>query len=101
MTGGVRQLGIPTPCLRHVFDMVVDRLVQQAILQVLEPILEPTFSASSAVYPGQVGSPTRAGGFRPGRKQHQALDALAFGIKTRNVQWVLDADISRFLDTAS
>ena len=32
-------------------------------------------------------------GFRPGRGQHDALDALAYGIKGRNVRWILDADI--------
>jgi RNA-directed DNA polymerase len=36
-------------------------------------------------------------GFRPGRNQHQALDALYVGLKQRKVNWVLDADISRFL----
>ena len=38
-------------------------------------------------------------GFRPGRSPHQALDALAVGIGTRKVNWVLDADIRRFYDT--
>ena len=37
-------------------------------------------------------------GFRPGRSPHQALDALAVGIGTRRVNWVLDADIRRFYD---
>jgi hypothetical protein len=35
-------------------------------------------------------------GFRPGRSPHDALDALATGIKRRKVSWVLDADISDF-----
>ncbi len=35
-------------------------------------------------------------GFRPGRKPHDALDALAAGITTRRVNWVLDADIRDF-----
>jgi RNA-directed DNA polymerase len=35
-------------------------------------------------------------GFRPGRSPHDALDALAAGIKRRKVSWVLDADISDF-----
>jgi RNA-directed DNA polymerase len=38
-------------------------------------------------------------GFRPGRGQHDALDALAYGIKGRNVRWILDADIRSFFDT--
>jgi RNA-directed DNA polymerase len=36
-------------------------------------------------------------GFRPGRSPHQALDALAVGIGTRKVNWVLDADIRKFI----
>jgi hypothetical protein len=28
---------------------------------------------------------------------HQALDALAAGIRTRKVSWVLDADIRKFM----
>ena len=35
-------------------------------------------------------------GFRPRRGPHQALDALATGITTRRVNWVLDADIRDF-----
>jgi group II intron reverse transcriptase/maturase len=37
-------------------------------------------------------------GFRPGRKQHDALDALAVGITVEKVNWVLDADIRGFFD---
>ena len=40
-------------------------------------------------------------GFRPGRNQHDALDALAYGINARKINWVLDADIARFFDTLS
>jgi len=35
-------------------------------------------------------------GFRPGRSQHQALDALVVGIYRRRVNWILDADIRPF-----
>jgi RNA-directed DNA polymerase len=35
-------------------------------------------------------------GFRPGRKPHDALDALTVGITQRRVNWVLDADIRDF-----
>ena len=38
-------------------------------------------------------------GFRPGRSPHHALDALAVGIGTKKVNWVLDADIRGFFDT--
>ena len=37
-------------------------------------------------------------GFRPGRGQHDALDALHVGILRKQVNWVLDADIQGFFD---
>ena len=37
-------------------------------------------------------------GFRPGRSKHQALDALAYAIYKKRVNWVLDADIQGFFD---
>jgi group II intron reverse transcriptase/maturase len=37
-------------------------------------------------------------GFRPGRSQHDALDALSVGIGTARVNWILDADIRSFFD---
>jgi len=37
-------------------------------------------------------------GFRPGRGQHDALDALAAGIENRAMNWILDADIKGFFD---
>jgi retron-type reverse transcriptase len=40
-------------------------------------------------------------GFRPGRGQHDALDALAVGIGDRAVNWILDADIAGFFDNIS
>jgi len=45
--------------------------------------------------------PTHPYGFRPGRGQHDALDALHAGIYRRQVSWVLDADIQGFLEAAS
>jgi group II intron reverse transcriptase/maturase len=38
-------------------------------------------------------------GFRPGRKPHDALDALAWSLRWKRVGWVLDADIRGFFDT--
>jgi hypothetical protein len=38
---------------------------------------------------------------RPGRSQHQALDALYTGLLTRKVNWVLDLDIHNFFDGLS
>jgi RNA-directed DNA polymerase len=37
-------------------------------------------------------------GFRPGRSQHDALDALWMGIMRKKVNWVLDADVRDFFD---
>src|SRR3954447_3098567 len=41
-------------------------------------------------------------GFRPGRSQHDALDALMVGIReTKGVSWIIDADLKSFFDTVS
>src|SRR5216684_1629054 len=40
-------------------------------------------------------------GFRPGRSQHDALDALATAITRTPVNWILDADIRSFFDSVS
>jgi RNA-directed DNA polymerase len=65
-----------------------DKIVQQAVATILEAIYEEDFLGFSY-------------GFRPGRGQHDALDALHVGILRKQVNWVLDADIRAFLDTAS
>ena len=39
-------------------------------------------------------------GFRPGRGQHDALDALVVGIGSTKVNWILDSDIRSFSDHA-
>jgi RNA-directed DNA polymerase len=65
-----------------------DKIIQAAVVMILTPIYEAEFLGFSY-------------GFRPGRSQHDALDALAYGIKGRNIWWILDADISRFFDTIS
>jgi RNA-directed DNA polymerase len=67
---------------------VEDKIVQQAVATVLEAIYEEDFIGFSY-------------GFRPGRGQHDALDALHVGILRKRVNWVLDADIRGFLDVAS
>ena len=63
-----------------------DKIVQQAVVTVLEAIYEEDFVGFSY-------------GFRPGRGQHDALDALHVGILRRQVNWVLDADIQGFFDS--
>ncbi len=40
-------------------------------------------------------------GFRPGRSQHDALDALIVGISNTKVNYILDADIRSFFDEVS
>jgi len=65
---------------------IEDKIVQAAVVLILTPIYEAEFLGFSY-------------GFRPGRGQHDALDALAYGIKGRNVRWILDADIRSFFDT--
>jgi group II intron reverse transcriptase/maturase len=40
-------------------------------------------------------------GFRPGRSQHKALEALFCGLHQRRVNWVLDLDVRSFFDRLS
>src|SRR5262245_48086660 len=64
---------------------IEDKIVQAAVVTVLTPIYESEFLGFSY-------------GFRPKRSQHQALDALAFGIGKRRINWVLDCDVQSFFD---
>jgi RNA-directed DNA polymerase len=75
--GRQRPLGVPT---------LEDKLVQRAVVEVLGAIYERDFLGFSY-------------GFRPTRSPHHALDALAVGVETTKVKWVLDADIQGFFDT--
>ncbi|MFZ6766638.1 group II intron reverse transcriptase/maturase [Undibacterium sp. Di26W] len=74
--GKLRPLGIAA---------LEDKIVQQAISLVLGAIYEQDFLGFSY-------------GFRPGKGQHDALDALSEGIEGRKVNWILDADIRSFFD---
>ena len=74
--GKQRALGIA--CLE-------DKIVQQAVTTVLSAIYEQDFLGFSY-------------GWRQGRSQHDALDALTVGIKSQDVNWILDADIAAFFD---
>ena len=74
--GRQRPLGVTT---------LEDKLVQRATTEVLNTIYETDFMGFSY-------------GFRPGRSQHNALDALYVGLLTKKVNWVLDADIRGFFD---
>jgi group II intron reverse transcriptase/maturase len=63
-----------------------DKIVQRATTEVLNAVYEADFQECSF-------------GFRPGRSQHDALDAVTVAIEQRKVSWVLDADIRGFFDT--
>jgi len=75
--GKMRPLGIPT---------LEDKIVQQAARMLMEPIYERSVFVGVSY------------GYRPGRSQHDALDALAVAL-TQRVSWVLDGDIQAFFDT--
>ena len=62
-----------------------DKVVQHAVGVVLTQIWEEDFWGCSY-------------GFRPGRSQHDALDALYVGITRKKVNWVLDLDVRSFFD---
>ena len=73
--GRQRPLGVPA---------LEDKIVQRATVEVLNAIYETDFLGFSY-------------GFRPGRSQHRALDALYTGLLTKKVNWVLDVDIRGFV----
>jgi len=75
--GKMRPLGIPT---------LEDKIVQQAARMLMEPIYERSVFVGVSY------------GYRPGRSQHDALDALSVALG-RRVSWVLDGDIQSFFDT--
>ncbi len=77
--GGKRPLGVTT---------LEDKIVQSAVAEVLSAIYEADFLGFSY-------------GFRPGKSPHHALSALQIAIITRRVNWILDADISKFFDSVN
>lgn len=76
-SGGQRPVGLAA---------LEDKIVQHAVSTVMSAVYEADFLGFSY-------------GFRPGRSQHDALDALWVGLMQRRVNWVLDADIQGFFDT--
>jgi RNA-directed DNA polymerase len=62
-----------------------DKIAQAAVVRVLNQIWEEDFLDFSY-------------GFRPGRSQHDALDALYVGITSKKVNYVVDLDIRSFFD---
>jgi RNA-directed DNA polymerase len=65
-----------------------DKIVQRATVAVLNAIYEEDFLGFSY-------------GFRPGRGAHDALDALSTAIDRTKVNFIVDADIAKFLESAS
>jgi RNA-directed DNA polymerase len=87
----LRQRYIPKPYGRHRPQGIAaleDNIVQRAVVEMLNAIYEEDFLGFSY-------------GFRPGRGQHDALDALAVGITRTKVSWIVDADIAGFFDAVS
>jgi len=74
--GRLRPLGIAA---------LEDKIVQRVVAEVLNSIYEMDFLGFSY-------------GFRPGRRAHEALDALAVGIRMKKISWILDADIRGYFD---
>src|SRR5205807_2280756 len=65
-----------------------DKIVQRAVVEVMNAIYEQDFAEFCY-------------GFREGRSQHDALDALYLGIEEKKVNWILDVDIRAFFDSLS
>lgn len=74
--GKSRPLGIP---------VIKDRVAQGAVKLVLEPIFEADFEDCSH-------------GFRPGRRQHDALEQIRKELRAGRME-VYDADLSSYFDT--
>jgi RNA-directed DNA polymerase len=60
-----------------------DKIVQRAVTEIRNAIYEVDFPGFSY-------------GFRPGRRAHIALDALAVGIRYKKISWILDADVRSY-----
>jgi len=75
--GSKRPLGIPT---------TEDKIVEGAVLEILSAIYEVDFHGFNY-------------GFRPGKSAHDALQSLQTALQKGKVNWVLDADITKFFDS--
>jgi len=74
--GRQRPIGVP---------VLEDKIVQRAVVEVMNAIYEVDFVGFSY-------------GFRPGRNQHNALDAVTVALESKKVNWVLDVDIRGYFD---
>jgi RNA-directed DNA polymerase len=72
-----RPIGIPT---------LADKVLQRAVVMLLGPIYETLF------HPGSYG-------FRPGRDQHQAINALRNWLVQHRGGWLVEVDVRKFFDT--
>jgi RNA-directed DNA polymerase len=77
--GKLRPLGIAA---------LEDKIVQAAMVELLSQIYEVDFNGFSY-------------GYRPGKSQHNALDAVSVGLQKRKVNWILDVDVQSFFDSIS
>ena len=77
--GKLRSLGIPT---------IKDRIYQEIIRMALEPEWEAKFEATSY-------------GFRPKRRQHDAISRIYYNIKSGKWCWVFEGDFKSCFDTLS
>ena len=89
-----RRVFIPKPDGRQrplAIAALEDKIVQRAVVEVLNAIYE---DEAHGFYGFSYG-------FRPGRGAHDAMDALVVGIESKQVNWILDADIQSFFDEIS
>ena len=77
--GKMRSLGIPT---------IKDRIYQEIIRLALEPAWEAIFEPTSY-------------GFRPQRRQHDAIQRIHYNIKSGKWCWVFEGDFKSCFDTLS
>ena len=66
-------------------QVIEDKIVQGAVVEILNSIYEGDFAAFSY-------------GFRPGKSQHMALQALQTVLQKGKVNWVLDLDLKACFD---
>jgi retron-type reverse transcriptase len=75
--GGKRPIGLPT------FE---DKIVQRAVAMVMGAIYEQEFRDFSH-------------GFREGHSAHQALHEIREQCMNKNINWIIDADVTAFFDS--
>jgi group II intron reverse transcriptase/maturase len=84
-----RPLGIPT---------LKDRAKQALAKYALEPEWEARFEPNSYLHRRPCEARRWRGGFRPGRRTHDAIEAIFLSLHHLTPKWVYDADISKCFD---